>query len=147
LQECGIMKRHTIRCLAGAAAAALAGSCGRDNAGHDAAMHGAGSSGGVEPARVSPSATGEYTVAIDNFAFSPRTIAVPAGATVKWTNHDDSPHTATSSGTPRAFASGTLDTDGSFEFRFDRPGRYAYFCAVHPRMTGEVVVEGKETTP
>ena len=143
------MKRPTTRWLAGAAAAALAvtGWGCRDRSGHEAGMHQAAMGGGAAQAVPPPDATGEFTVTIDNFAFSPRTIAVPAGATVKWINHDDSPHTATSGDLPRAFASRPLDTDDSFTFRFEKPGRYAYFCAVHPRMTGEVVVAEQEVTP
>jgi plastocyanin len=39
------------------------------------------------------------------------------------------------------FASGALDTDGSFSYTFDKPGTYPYFCAIHPHMTGTVIVK------
>ena len=77
-------------------------------------------------------------VVIDNFSFSPSSASVPAGTTVRWTNHDDVPHTITS--TERVFKSAVLDTDGQFSRRFDRPGRFEYFCSIHPHMTGAVVV-------
>jgi plastocyanin len=80
-------------------------------------------------------------VVIDNFAFSPREITVAPGTRVTWVNHDDVPHTATSSVKPRAFDSGALDTDGTFSFVFKAPGTYDYFCAVHPHMTGKVIVK------
>jgi plastocyanin len=80
-------------------------------------------------------------VVIDNFAFSPREITVAPGTRVTWINHDDVPHTATSSVRPRAFDSGALDTDDSFSFVFTAPGTYDYFCAVHPHMTGKVIVK------
>jgi plastocyanin len=80
-------------------------------------------------------------VVIDNFRFGPRVLTVAAGTRVTWVNRDDVPHTATSSGKPRAFDSGTLDTDGRFSFVFTTPGTYDYFCAVHPHMTGRVVVK------
>ena len=80
-------------------------------------------------------------VAIDNFAFSPREITVAPGTRVTWVNHDDVPHTVTSSAKPRAFASQALDTDDRFEHVFTKPGVYEYFCAVHPKMTAKVVVE------
>ncbi len=80
-------------------------------------------------------------VVIDNFAFSPRTLTVAVGTRITWVNHDDVPHTATSSSKPRVFDSGALDTDGTFSFVFQTPGTYAYFCAVHPHMTGTVTVK------
>jgi plastocyanin len=87
------------------------------------------------------SADDANTVHIDNFTFSPATLTVHAGTRVTWTNRDDEPHTVTSSGNPRAFASGVLDTDGSFAFTFDKPGTYPYYCAIHPHMTGVIVVK------
>jgi plastocyanin len=42
--------------------------------------------------------------------------------------------------TERQFKSPVLDTDEQFSHRFDRPGAYKYFCSLHPRMTGQVVV-------
>ena len=80
-------------------------------------------------------------VAIDNFAFSPQEITVAPGTRVTWVNHDDVPHTATSSVKPRVFDSKTLDTDATFSFVFKAPGTYEYFCAVHPHMTGKVIVK------
>jgi plastocyanin len=80
-------------------------------------------------------------VTIDNFAFSPKTLTVPAGTKVTWINRDDVPHTATSTAKPPAFDSKALDTDDKFSFVFTAPGTYPYFCAVHPHMTGEIVVK------
>ncbi|VVE77789.1 cupredoxin domain-containing protein [Pandoraea sputorum] len=86
-------------------------------------------------------ATDPGAVHIDNFTFSPATLTVKAGTRVTWTNRDDEPHTVTSSSNPRTFASGALDTDGTFTFTFDKPGTYPYFCAIHPHMTGVIVVK------
>jgi plastocyanin len=33
-----------------------------------------------------------------------------------------------------------LDTDQRFSHAFDAPGTYKYFCSLHPRMTGQIVV-------
>jgi Icc protein len=77
-------------------------------------------------------------VVLDNFSFSPAAANVPAGATVTWTNRDDVPHTVVS--TEKKFASPVLDTDQQFSHRFDAPGTYPYFCSLHPKMTGQVVV-------
>src|SRR5260370_18026597 len=80
-------------------------------------------------------------VLIDNFTFDPPTLTISAGTQVTWINHDDVPHTATSSVKPRVFNSGTLDTDDQFSHVFSTPGTYDYFCAVHPKMTGRIVVK------
>ncbi len=77
-------------------------------------------------------------VRIDNFSFGPTEVTVPAGTTVTWTNHDDIPHTVVS--TDKVFKSKVLDTDEKFSFTFSTAGTYPYFCSIHPKMTGKVVV-------
>ena len=78
-------------------------------------------------------------VNIDNFVFGPQTITVPVGATVTWTNKDDIPHTSVS--TEGVFKSKVLDTDEKFSYTFTKAGTYPYYCAIHPKMTGQVVVQ------
>ena len=78
-------------------------------------------------------------VKIDNFSFGPTALTVPVGTTVTWTNRDDIPHTVVS--TDRVFKSKALDTDDKFSFVFSKPGTYSYFCSIHPKMTGQVVVQ------
>jgi plastocyanin len=80
-------------------------------------------------------------VIIDHFAYDPETLTVPAGTKVTWLNHDDVPHTATSSATPRAFDSGAVDTDETYSTVFASRGTFKYFCALHPHMTGTIVVQ------
>ncbi len=84
-------------------------------------------------------APANVAVGIDNFQFGPD-IAVPVGTTVVWTNHDDIPHTVTGADGAALLHSGPLDTDEHFAHRFDRPGRYVYFCSLHAHMKGAVVV-------
>ena len=78
-------------------------------------------------------------VKIDNFVFGPQTITVPVGTTVTWTNKDDIPHTVVS--TEGVFKSKVRDTDETFSYTFSQAGTYPYFCSVHPKMTGKVVVQ------
>ena len=77
-------------------------------------------------------------VEIKQFAFGPRTLTVPVGVTVTWVNEDEEPHTVTATG---VFASRGLDYDETFSYRFTTAGQFTYFCALHPRMTGTVVVK------
>jgi plastocyanin len=78
-------------------------------------------------------------VSIDNFSFGPQTITVPVGATVTWTNRDDIPHTVVS--TDGVFKSKVRDTDEKFSYTFDKAGSYPYYCSIHPKMTGKIVVQ------
>ena len=80
-------------------------------------------------------------VKIDNFSFGPATLTVSVGTTVTWTNHDDIPHTVVSTDDPKVFKSKVLDTDEKFSFTFTKAGAYPYFCSIHPKMTGKVVVQ------
>lgn len=80
-------------------------------------------------------------VKIDNFSFAPASISVPVGTTVTWTNRDDIPHTVVSTDEPKVFKSKVLDTDEKFSYTFTKAGTFPYFCSVHPKMTGTVVVK------
>jgi amicyanin len=78
-------------------------------------------------------------VKIDNFKFGPEALTIAAGTTVTWTNRDDIPHTVVS--TEGVFKSKVMDTDEKFSFTFSKAGTYDYFCSVHPKMTGKVIVQ------
>jgi len=80
------------------------------------------------------------TIKIDNFSFIPQNSTVPVGGTITWVNADDVPHKIVSSD-GKFTASPPLDTNDRYAFRFTQPGRYEYFCALHPKMTGTIVVQ------
>src|ERR1051326_5693381 len=90
------------------------------------------------PAAAQQKASGT-AVKIDNFTFAPVALTIHAGETVRWTNHDDLPHNVVSE--DKSFKSKTLDTDENFSYTFSKPGTYTYYCSIHPRMTGKVVVQ------
>ena len=96
---------------------------------------------GAQSSRVNAQQAAPQTkeVKIDNFSFGTGTLTVPVDTTVTWTNHDDIPHTVVS--TEGAFKSKVLDTDEKFSFTFNKAGAYPYFCSIHPKMTGKVVVQ------
>jgi plastocyanin len=85
-------------------------------------------------------ATPEMTVSIREFSFSPVSISVAPGTTVRWKNLDGEPHTVRSVDT--TFRSDPLDQNDSFAFKFDKPGTYRYVCSIHPQMIGTIVVKG-----
>ena len=79
-------------------------------------------------------------VAIDNFSFSPRTLTLSVDATVTWINHDNAPHVVSSAG--NQFKKSTvLKTGQTFSHTFMATGTYSYFCSIHPRMTGKIIVK------
>src|SRR5512136_557657 len=78
-------------------------------------------------------------VKIDNFTFAPATVTVAVGTEVTWTNRDDIPHTVVSE--DKAVKSKVLDTDEKFTYTFTKPGTCSYFCSLHPKMKGTIVVQ------
>lgn len=83
-------------------------------------------------------AAAPVTVAIANFTFAPASLTVPAGTTVTWVNRDDIPHLVDAG--DGSFTSPPLDTDDSFSLTLTTPGEVAYFCGLHPHMTGTIKV-------
>lgn len=75
---------------------------------------------------------------IKNFMFMPASVTVKAGTRVTWTNHDSSPHTATSN--TGAFDTGAIKDGQSMSVTLRKPGAYAYHCDFHPFMKGTITV-------
>ncbi len=86
-----------------------------------------------------PATASAPVVTIGNFTFGPMRVTVPVGGQVTWVNGDDVPHTVVAVGL--AFRSKPIDTDERFSFTFSKPGVYKYFCSLHPKMTGTVIVK------
>lgn len=78
-------------------------------------------------------------IRVDNFTFGPATLTVPRNHTVTWVNKDDIPHVIASN--DGLFKSQALDTDDKFSYTFTKAGTYAYYCSIHPKMQGKVVVQ------
>lgn len=78
-------------------------------------------------------------VTIQDAGFSPASVTVPVGRTVRWTNAGQLAHNSTS--TTGAWASPTLAAGQSFEHTFQAAGTYTYSCTLHAGMNGTVVVQ------
>jgi plastocyanin len=77
----------------------------------------------------------EPAVALGSKTFNPGTITVRVGTTVTWRWPDGTVgHDVTGDG----FKS-PIQTQGTFDHRFDAPGTYSYLCTLHPGMVGKVV--------
>jgi amicyanin len=79
-------------------------------------------------------------VTMNDLAFSPADVTVPAGSTVTWTNKEDAPHTVTSKG-GGALKSKNLQKGDTYSHMFMTAGTYSYYCTVHPNMMGKVTVQ------
>src|SRR5213079_787253 len=81
----------------------------------------------------------QNTLEIKDFAFNPQTLTVKSGEKITSTNRDEEPHTVVS--VEKQFKkSSALDTDQTFTITAGAPGTYTYFCSVHPKMTGTIIV-------
>lgn len=82
----------------------------------------------------------KHRIEIKDFAFNPQTITVKSGEKITWVNRDEEPHTVVS--VEKQFKkSSALDTDDEFTITAGAPGTYTYFCSVHPKMTGTIIVQ------
>ena len=90
----------------------------------------------------SPTPAPDTIVRIHGFAFVPQRIVIHPGARVRFINDDDDAHTATAK--DKSFDSGGLDTGESWDHTFAKTGTIPYLCALHPQMTGTIVVTAKE---
>ena len=85
-------------------------------------------------------ASNQNKIEIKDFMFNPQTIRVKSGQQITWINRDEEPHTVVS--VEKQFKkSPPLDTDQVFTIAAGVPGTYTYFCSVHPKMTGTIIVE------
>jgi 3',5'-cyclic-AMP phosphodiesterase len=83
---------------------------------------------------------GANEIGIDNFSFTPSVLTVKRGTTVTWINNDDVPHLIVNV-EQRFKQSAVLDTDQRYRVSLTKPGTYNYFCSLHPKMQGRIVVQ------
>lgn len=86
------------------------------------------------------SSGGAGAVTIKDYKYGPPSLTVPVGTTVKFTNEDSTPHTATSKD-GGGFESGPIDTGKSATIKLEEAGTFSYFCVFHPFMKGTITVE------
>ena len=132
---------HRLPHLAAAAAALLAlglGACGGDDDARDAPAGTDAPAATDSPASGGQAASADR-VAIVEFTYEPEAVRVKAGTEVTWTNEDSFAHTVTAD--DGSFDSKNMDKGATFSHRFDTPGTFKYFCAIHNYMTGSVVID------
>ena len=90
------------------------------------------------PQTAAASAGPAATVVIKDFLFSPKTVTINVGESVKWDNKGkaEEGHTATGDN----FDSGVLKEGESYTHKFSKAGTFDYICTLHSNMKGTVVV-------
>jgi len=78
-------------------------------------------------------------------SYHPATVRIEVGTTISWMNIDKDPHTVTD-GTPdskwgQIFDSGIMRQGKEYRYTFNEHGTYPYLCALHPWMSGKIIVE------
>jgi plastocyanin len=109
--------------------------------------------GGSPVTETTPTATGgasepapepagsDVDITIERSRFSMDEVRVVVGTTVVWENRDGYAHTVTSTDDALvAFDSSGMAEGDRFEFTFDEPGTFSYFCQIHPTMRAVVIV-------
>ena len=109
----------------------LAAACGSD--GDD------GGDASSDDSSAEAPAPADAIIAMEGFAFTDD-ITVAAGTEITIENRDDAAHTFTE--VDGAFDTGSVSGGESTTVVIDEPGTYAYFCAIHPSMTGTITVTG-----
>lgn len=83
-----------------------------------------------------------HDISIAGFAFSPTSVTITQGDSVRWTNLDAVNHTSTAdTGQSDFWDSGLLGTNQSYLRQYNIVGSFGYHCTPHPFMTGTVIVE------
>lgn len=84
---------------------------------------------------------GQVEIEVIDNDYDPKDATVPVGATVKWTNTGNLPHTVTKQDGPGSeFDSDTLQPGDSYEETFDSAGTIAYHCTIHAGQEGSLTV-------
>ncbi|HEX6509831.1 MAG TPA: cupredoxin domain-containing protein [Chloroflexota bacterium] len=86
------------------------------------------------------SRTTVFATALDgSYRFTPKTLTVKVGTRVAWQNASAALHAVTSRTHGWSFVK-RLSLHATVAFTFKKPGTYRYVCALHPGMSGKVVV-------
>lgn len=78
-------------------------------------------------------ASGGAKVTITNNKFEPKTITVKAGSEVTWENKEGTHTVAADDG---SWTSSALTAGKTYSRKFDKPGKYPYYCAFHGSKGG-----------
>lgn len=91
-------------------------------------------------AATSGSSSAGSSITISNFMFTPMSLSVSPGATVKVTNKDSATHTLTATG--GQLNTGNITQNQTKTFKAPtKAGTYHYICSIHQYMMGTIIVK------
>jgi len=93
------------------------------------------------PGAAAGSAALENQVNINHFVFEPNVLTIKTGQTVTWVHDDNVSHTIVSGVSGSLFESPVLKRGDTYDFTFNTPGQFTYYCSIHPSMKGTIIVE------
>ena len=105
---------------------------------------GGGGGGAAAPAKTTSGGGGAKSadVTLKDIQFSPATVTVAKGGTVKWANDDSVGHDVTADdGSFKSGSPGGLSSGDTFSHKFAKAGTFKYVCTVHSGMKGTVLVK------
>ncbi len=95
---------------------------------------------GSDPAPAGGGGPTTTNISIQSMSYSPSTVTVAKGTTVKWTNTDGTDHTVTSND-GSSFNSNNIAPAGIFTYTANTAGTFNYHCTIHGlAMSGVLVV-------
>ncbi|MFH5230094.1 cupredoxin domain-containing protein [Antrihabitans spumae] len=98
--------------------------------------------GAPAPTTTTPAPDPVTTIDVSDMKFSPQSITIEAGQTVRWEFDDDGKaHNVTGLRDIGLIINSPIMKEGEYSVTFDKPGTYDYICALHQEMTGTIVVE------
>ena len=84
--------------------------------------------------------SGDVSIEIVNFQFTPQNTTVKPGSKVTWTNGDTAVHSIKDTSPLATPVSPDMVKDATFSITYVQPGSYPYICGIHQYMTGSVTV-------
>jgi plastocyanin len=84
------------------------------------------------------------TVKIYGSTFTPKSVTITAGDTIRWVNKDNDNHQVYADN--GSFVSAILKPTQSFSFTFRAAGTYTYKDELHPKIRGTIIVKGAPPT-
>jgi len=83
------------------------------------------------------------SVVMKSISYDPKSVEVPVGGSIVWTNKAFTNHTATSEDDGKTFDTGEIKpNESSSPVKFDKEGEFTYHCKIHGKtMSGVVVVK------
>jgi len=81
------------------------------------------------------------SVVMKSISYDPKSVEVPVGGSIVWTNKAFTNHTATSEDDGKAFDTGEIKPgESSSPVEFDKEGEFQYHCKIHGKTMGGTVV-------